>query len=317
MKSSPKHRGAAADMPTFAGEFIRGRLAGFEKDMRICLTPVARSNLAALVFKALEDRNAVIHNVELAGEDPEVKHQIDVTVDVAGTTQRVVIECKDFGISAAKVGLDIMRSFRSVIEDTKADQGIVITCNGFTEDAQKYARSKGIKLAVLRTFETHDMDGRIAKVTLGVIIQQPANPKASLHISEDHNFRYLAELAAIGVTNGIRNTDPVSFVRNGERRQFNEFLASCMREAIAPVAPKAIRIEIPSEGWHIQVDQNPPIPFEGIVVHFDVDEERLYIDTTSKRIAELVLSGFGASDIIIFGDQIERHSIDPDTGAVI
>lgn len=61
--------------------------------------------LAALVFKALEDRNAVIHDMELVGEDPDVKHQIDVTVEIAGTTRRVVIECKDFDISGEKVGL--------------------------------------------------------------------------------------------------------------------------------------------------------------------------------------------------------------------
>jgi hypothetical protein len=29
-------------MPTFAVEFVRGRLAGFEKDMKICLTPAPR-----------------------------------------------------------------------------------------------------------------------------------------------------------------------------------------------------------------------------------------------------------------------------------
>lgn len=204
-----------------------------------------------------------------------------------------------------------------MIEDTKADEGIVITCNSFTDDAQKYARSKGIKLAILRLFETRDMDGRIAKVIVGVIFQWPANPKASVYVGEDQHPRYAAELAAIGVTDGVRNTDPVFFVRNSERRQFNEFLTARMNEVIAPAGPKAIRIVIPAEGWQIQVDQNPPIPFGGIVVNFDVDEERYAIEVASKRIAQLVLSGFGASDIIIFGDQIEHHSIDPDTGAVV
>ena len=124
--------------------------------------------LAAMVFKALEDRNVVIHDLELGGDDPDVKHQIDVTVEVAGAPKHVIIECKDFDISGEKVGLGIIRNFRSVVEDTKADEGIVITCTGFTEDAQKYARSKGIKLAVLRIFETRDMNGRIVKVVVGV-----------------------------------------------------------------------------------------------------------------------------------------------------
>src|ERR1700740_2417596 len=69
--------------------------------------------LAAMVFKALEDRNVVIHDLELPGDDPEVKHQIDVTIEIGGVTKRVIIECKDFDISEEKVGLDIIRSFRS------------------------------------------------------------------------------------------------------------------------------------------------------------------------------------------------------------
>jgi restriction endonuclease Mrr len=75
----------------------------------------------------------------------------------------VLIECKDFDISGDKIGLDIIRNFRSVLEDTKADEGVVVTCNGFTTDAQKYA-AKGVKLLVLRAFERADMVGRIKTV---------------------------------------------------------------------------------------------------------------------------------------------------------
>jgi hypothetical protein len=106
-------------------------------------------------------------------------------------------------------------------------------------------------------------------------------------------------------------------LRGGDRRQFNEFLTARMNDAITPAGPKVIRIAMPADGWEIQVSQNAPIPFLGIVVNFDVDEQRHAIEATSQRIAELVFSGFGASDIIIFGDQIERHSIDRDTGTVV
>lgn len=273
--------------------------------------------LAALVFKALEDRNAVIHDLSLSGDDPDVKHQIDVTIEVSGSTRRVVIECKDFDISGQKVGLDIIRNFRSVIEDTKADEGFVLTCNGFTEDARKYARSKGIKLCVLRLFEDRDLNGRITKIILGVTFQQPSNPKASLYLDEGEYPRYARELASIGVVDGVRNTDPVFFVRGDERRQFNEFLTAQMNDAIKPAGPKAIRIAIPADGWEIQVDGNLPIPFKGIVVEFDVDEEKHTFEIASQRIAELIISGFGANDIIIFGDQIEGRTIDPDSGSVI
>jgi hypothetical protein len=105
-------------------------------------------------------------------------------------------------------------------------------------------------------------------------------------------------------------------VRDGERRQFNEFITARMNEAIEPAGPKAVRIAIPADEWQIQVGHGEPITFKGIIVNFDVDEERHILEVASKRIAELVLSGFGANDIIIFGDQNERFSINPETGAV-
>jgi len=175
------------------GAFFRSRCDDLhDKYLKIRTTNAGTryERLAAFVFKALEDQHVVIHDMRLTGDDPDVKHQIDVTVEIEGVRRRIAIECKDFDTSGQKVGLDVVRKFRSVIEDTKVDQGIVITCNGFTEGAQKYARSKGIKLAILRLFEQRDMDGRIAKIMVGVVVQQPANPRATLVIAEDEHPRY-------------------------------------------------------------------------------------------------------------------------------
>jgi Restriction endonuclease len=270
--------------------------------------------LAAMVFKALEERNVVIHDLKLSGQDPEVKHQIDVSVEIGGAIKRVLVECKDFDVSGDKVGLDIIRNFRSVLEDTKADEGIVITCNGFTEDAQKYARSKNIKLAVLRIFETQDMNGRIVRIVIGFVIQRPANPQVTVAISQVNLPQYSEQLAAIGVKNVISNTDPVFFVRGTERHQFNAFVTQRMNDAIKSAGPKAIRITVPSGSWLIQVGSNSPIPFDGIVCAFDVDETQEMLEIASQRVAELILEGFGSADILIYGDQIERRTIDPETG---
>jgi predicted helicase len=172
--------------------------------------------LAAMVFNALEERNVVIHDLKLSGDDPDVKHQIDVTIEIEGVKKTCIIECKDFDLAENKVGLGIIRNFRSVLEDTKADEGIVITCTGFTEDARKYAKSKGIKLAVLRVVETRDLNGYITTILVGFVIQQPANPRATVSIPENVSQNYFEQLAAIGVKEGTRNTDPVFFVREGE-----------------------------------------------------------------------------------------------------
>lgn len=272
--------------------------------------------LAAMVFKALEERNVVIHDLKLSGADPEVKHQIDVTVEIGGVKRTRLIECKDFDIAHDKVGLGIIRDFRSVLEDTKADEGIVITCIGFTEDARKYAKSKGIKLAVLRVIETVDLNGYITKIRVGIVVQMPANPSAAIAIPEHVSQLYSEQMKAIGANGGISNTAPVFFVSGNERHQFNAFLTKRMNEAIPAAGPKTIEIMIPPDNWRIQIDGNPPMPFDGITVRFDVDEERHTTEVVSDRVAELILTGFGQEDIIIYGDDIERRAIDPDTGEV-
>jgi hypothetical protein len=56
MKNASAYRGASEDTAKFASSFIKGRLAGFEKDMQICLTPVrskTRSGVTHAYFPAL------------------------------------------------------------------------------------------------------------------------------------------------------------------------------------------------------------------------------------------------------------------------
>lgn len=56
MKKRPIHRGALGNVSEFAPKFIRGRLGGFDKDMKICLTPVKsedRSGFTHAYFPAL------------------------------------------------------------------------------------------------------------------------------------------------------------------------------------------------------------------------------------------------------------------------
>jgi hypothetical protein len=272
--------------------------------------------LAAMVFKVLEEKNVVIHDLKLSGDDPDVKHQIDITIEIDGVKRTRLIECKDFDIARDKVGLGIIRDFRSVLEDTKADDGIVISCTGFTVDARKYAKSKRIKLAVLRVIETVDLNGYITKIRVGIVLQMPANPSATIAIPEHVSQLYSVQMGAIGAKGGVRNTDPVFFVRGNERHQFNAFLTKRMNEAIPTAGPKTIEIMIPPQDWLIQINANPPMPFDGISIKFDVDEERHTTEVISNRVAELILTQFDQDDIIIFGDDIERRSIDPVTGEV-
>lgn len=114
--------------------------------------------LAAVVLKSLSEQSVVIHDFRLRG-DSTVKHQIDVLIEVGGMRKRTMIECKDFDKSGRLVGISVLRDFRSVVEDTNADEAFVLTCTGYTRPARKYAKAKGIKLAVMRVLEEKDWEG--------------------------------------------------------------------------------------------------------------------------------------------------------------
>ena len=274
--------------------------------------------LAAFVFKALSERDAVIHDLKVIGES-DVKHQIDVHLTVRGVERKVLVECKDFDISGDKVGLDIVRNFWAVLEDTRADEGFIITCNSFTEDAQKFAKAKGVKLAILRLFQEEDWAGRIRTVVTKLIAVSPANARMTIFVPDEvEKTRFAKSAATLMSPGGIAIQDPVYLIKDSQRIQFNEFMSKHVLQAI-PLkgTPEAAKIRIPSDGWKIQIKEEQPIFFDGVEISFDIQQKEFESIVTSDRVAELLLSGFGSDDLLIFGDQLERRKINPDTGAVL
>ena len=138
-------------------------MSGYEQKKQVAdsLAAVSRfERLAAFVFKALHGRDIVIHDLKLRG-DSDVMHQLDVTIEKNNKMKRVLIECKDFDLSGEKVGLGIVRDFCCAIEAVHPDEAIMLTCNWFTMDAMKYAKSRNIKLAVLWEYQESGRHGCI------------------------------------------------------------------------------------------------------------------------------------------------------------
>lgn len=277
--------------------------------------------LAALVFKALDEQSVVIHDLKLAGTGKGVQHQIDVTIDQAGTQRRILLECKDFDLSGSKIGLGIARDFRSAIEDTGADEGWMVTCVGFTKDAAAYAKSKGIKLLVLRAFEDKDMEGRIQQINVGLKFIFPVNHDVTIAMDDPSQAEFARQLAAMGSTGGISIHDPVYVVSGDEREHINEFISRAMNAAVdlhnEDGCPEGVKrkFSAASDGKMIQVVDGPLIPFFGVLGTFEIGVAAHDFEVVSDRIAELLLKGFGSEDMIIFGDQLERFTIDAESGA--
>lgn len=109
--------------------------------------------LAALVFKELNQVDAVRHDVRLRGDGRRTQHQIDVRLTSAdGTHLRAIVECRHlFGAAGnKKLGLGPIRDFASVQRDLVADEAWIVTTAGFTRPAEIYADEEGIRLATLK-----------------------------------------------------------------------------------------------------------------------------------------------------------------------
>ena len=79
---------------------------------------------------------------------------------------------------------------------------------------------------------------------------------------------------------------------------------------------KSGKLAMPSNGWKLQVESGPLIDFKGIVVDVSQEHEEEVLEIASNRIAELILSGFEDTDLVISGDQLERYKIETASGTV-
>jgi hypothetical protein len=272
--------------------------------------------LAAYVLKALNKPSTIIHDIKLVGES-DVKHQIDVSITHGQEQKRVLVECKDFEVSSQKVSLGIIRDFASVVDDIKPDEAIVITCVGFTKDARKFAKHKGIKLAVLREFQASDWDGRIRQVRMDIKIVRTANLHLSLNMSEQRHLdklqRDMMEQGLIGLT-GLEPGQPVYLNLSTGRVQINDFVQQQTNEQSHKSG--AVALDVPLSESTIEVGTRGGIPIQGIRLEFDVVHDDVQINVASEKIARLLFEGFDGKDIIIFEDDIKRLSIDEETGEV-
>lgn len=273
--------------------------------------------LTAFVFQALQDSNTVIHDIKLLGES-DVKHQIDVTIEKNSERKRVIIECKDYDISGKKVGLGIIRDFWGVIDDVHPDEAIIITCNGFTSEAMKYAKSKNIKLAVLREFRESDWEGRIKTICVTMHILHITEPKVSMHFDNQENVDKLThDLSEAGIGGyGVRKGQPVYLNLPDGRKQFNEYVEKVSTDHPRN-EPGPVELKINLAGSTIEVENRGGVPIAGLALEFEVVHSEKFFEVTSDKIAKLILSNLNESDIIIFEQDLVRLRINGETGEII
>lgn len=279
---------------------------------------------AIIVFKPLYETRgqsgAVIHDLRVMGKSG-VKHQIDVVIKLHGVKRRILIECKDFDISGDKVGLGILRDFWGAVDDIKPDEAIVITCNGFTRGSRKYAKAKGIKLAILREFQDEDWESRIKtiKVELQILGLTPPKPKFRLFTKEDmEKFIRDAKDAGFNLTEsgvGVWKNQPVYLNTPEGRFQLNEFIERKYNDYPRD-KPGPAKLMIPVDKCTLEVKNRGGVSLRELTVEFEVyHTERSF--EINGAIPKLILEGFGEGDMILWDEDLKRYDIDPDTGEVI
>lgn len=274
--------------------------------------------LAAVVFKSLEKSNGtVIHDLKLVGESG-VSHQIDVTIERNGKQQRTVLECKDFDISGDKVGLGIIRDFYGAIADINPDEAYVVTCNGFTDDAERYAKSKRIGLVILREFCESDWDGRIRQIIINLIPVFPSQPKVDIKFKQDDARHKIAkDLQTAGVNlSRLSPEQPVFFNTPEGRFQANDFIQQKMNYSVS-TAPGTVEQDVDVSNITFEIANLSSFELKRLKISYQIFHSEETIEIDGSRIAKLLLQGIGSDKKVIWDNDLRRFKVDGSTREVL
>lgn len=101
--------------------------------------------LVEKLFKQLAPNAEIKQDDYILGKNSNTKRQIDVSIRFQnmGISYLTIIQAKDYSRPA---DIKVVDEFRSVIEDTLANKGILICSKGFTKKAKEYGKKVGIEL---------------------------------------------------------------------------------------------------------------------------------------------------------------------------
>lgn len=278
--------------------------------------------LAAFVLKSLDRDSVVIHDLDLRGES-NVDHQIDVTVEVGGETQRILIECKDFDISGDNVGLGIVRDFWGVVDDINPDRAIVLTCNGYSNDAVRFAENKGIKLGVLREFDDEDSEGYVNNIGIKFKLSSITDRKVGLDFPSDEARRACQEnLDSLGIdTEGKVNWGeyPVYLTDGGSKEAFAEVLEKERQQGSEEaLSGDRFKVDLPLNSYSLIIDDGDPIPLSDGSISYRIEKgPEEYFEVAGLATAELILEGLDEDPVWVWDNDLKEWKVAKETGKIV
>lgn len=111
--------------------------------------------LVARVQKELAPTAVVTHDDKIKGYDSDEFRQIDITVKqkVGQYDMLIAIDCKDYSVP---VDIKDIEEFISLIRDIRANKGVMVAANGFTDTAKRVGEKAGLDLYRLIDTDSHD-----------------------------------------------------------------------------------------------------------------------------------------------------------------
>jgi hypothetical protein len=272
--------------------------------------------LAAVVFKFLEQSSTVIHDLKLVG-DSRVSHQIDVTIERAGKQQHVILECKDFDVSGKKVGLGIVRDFYGLIADVNPDEAYVVTCNGFTDDAERYAKSKHIGLVVLREFRESDWEGRVQQSIVHLTPVTTTQPKVNIEFKHNSAWQKInRDLQTMGINlNRLSPEQPIFFNSPDGRFQANDFIQKNMKYSVStPLG--LVEHDLDVSNVTFEIASLGSVELKRLKISYEIFCGEEIIEVGGNQIAKLLVQGIGLEHKVIWDDDLRQFRIDQETKEV-
>lgn len=114
------------------------------------------------IYKQIDPTSTITRNDKVWGYDSQQDREIDLSIkSVIGIHSiLIIVQAKDY---SAPLDMNVIGEFIAVIKDTRANKGILISANGFTQGAKKMARSHGIELLT-----AHDSENPRWKLKLDI-----------------------------------------------------------------------------------------------------------------------------------------------------
>jgi len=274
--------------------------------------------LAAVVYKTFQEDDVIIHDLRLRGEGKTAEHQIDVTIEKQGNRKRILVECKDYD---DVVGIGIIRDFYGAVAQIKPDDAIVVTTQGFTQGAVKFAKDENIKFAILREFNEEDWEGRLRRLVLNMRMIFMNTPHITSWLIADPSL--LDEVNAtlgsnLGNEQEADTTETYFYTENGDQAETFQQVLHPIFNSFQRVAGKTTKGKYEFEKIRYIKLCGVTVPVRGFEYEFNSHESVIttIIDEGAKVATLLYKMLDGTIDTVIFDQQLEKWTFDED-GQVI